>query len=257
MTNPNIEYRRAVLGEQREGMILPITVEFRDEGDGAGPDYFTMTGQAATFNHMSEDLGGFKEIIKPGAFRSAARTSLIHLLWNHDSSRPLASTDSGTLRVNENEEGLGVWARIPRALSYAQDIRSLFGAGIARGMSFAFTMPSDGSGEEWSTMPDGTPLRTLTRVSELFDVSPVTRGAYTQPAFSMRSLLEARLALLDTQGSDTAVTDTTDTRGSDTAVGTLDTRGDDTAVQEAVRAAHRREAIRLSSAAAIALFPER
>lgn len=193
-----VECRRAILGEQREGMILPITVEFRDGSDpnsGVGPDHFTMTGHAAVFNSLSEDLGGFKEIIQPGAFRDAARTSLIHLLWNHDTSRPLASTDSNSLQVQEDQDGLRVFAKIPKALSYANDIRALYGAGIARGMSFSFTMPSDGSGEAWTKMADGTPLRTLTRVGELFDVSPVTRGAYAQPAFSMRTLLEARTEL--------------------------------------------------------------
>lgn len=247
-----IESRRAMLGDDREGMIVPIAVEFRDEGDGTGPDHFTMLGHAARFDSISDDLGGFREIIKPGAFRQAARTSTVHLLWNHDTSRPLASTDSGSLRINEDQEGLHVWARIPRALSYAQDIRALFGAGIARGMSFAFTMPTDGSGEEWSKMDDGTPLRTLTRVQELYDVSPVTRGAYPQPAFSMRTLYEARIA--DTQGADTAVTDNTDTRGTDTAVGTLDTPGSDTAVRDTERA------IRLAAMraeVALALCPER
>lgn len=243
-----IESRRAILEEGREGMILPVTVEFRDEGDGMGPDHFTMTGHAAVFNSISEDLGGFREIIKPGAFREAARTSLVHLLWNHDSSRPLASTDSNSLQVQEDQDGLRVWARIPKALSYAQDIRALFGAGIARGMSFAFSMPTDGTGEEWSKMEDGTPLRTLTRVGALYDVSPVTRGAYTQPAFSMRALLDARS---DAQ-VDPAVTLDPDAQA-DPAVVTLDAHAD-----RAVRDTERSIRIAAMRAdVALALCPER
>lgn len=244
----DVETRRAMLGEGREGMIVPVTVEFRDEGDGMGPDHFTMTGHAAVFNSLSDDLGGFREIIKPGAFREAARTSLVHLLWNHDSSRPLASTDSNSLQVQEDQDGLRVWARIPKALSYAQDIRALFGAGIARGMSFAFRMPADGSGEEWSKMEDGTPLRTLTRVGELFDVSPVTRGAYAQPAFSMRTLFEARIG--DAQ-DDPAVTLDPDAQA-DPAVVTLDAPDD-----PAVRDAERARVLAARARTALALHPER
>lgn len=206
MSTP-IESRRAVLEDGREGIILPMIVEFRDDGTGMGPDYFTMTGHAAVFNSLSEDLGGFREIIQPGAFRNATASSLVHLLWNHDSSRPLASTDSGTLDLQEDGDGLRIWARIPKALSYAQDLRTLYKEKIVRGMSFAFKMPADGSGEVWSQMDDGSglALRRLTDVKELFDASPVTRGAYTAPAFSMRSLFEARATQLDAQ-ADPAVT---------------------------------------------------
>ena len=252
MSDARVESRRAILGEGREGMIVPVTVEFRDEGDGKGPDHFTMTGHAATFNAMSDDLGGFREIIKPGAFREAARSSLIHLLWNHDSSRPLASTDSHTLQVQEDDDGLRVWARIPKALSYAQDIRALFGAGIARGMSFAFTMPSDGSGEEWSRMEDGTPLRTIKRVQELFDVSPVTRGAYAQPAFSMRSQFESRITGLDAQADPAVTTDSN--AQADPAVGSSDAQANDLVVRDLERATRLAS---MRAQVALALNPER
>ena len=163
-------------------------VEIRESG--AGEDFFTLTGHAAVFNSVSEDLGGFREIIQPGAFRNAIRSSRVHLLWNHDANYALASTDSRTLELREDETGLRVWARIPSALSYARDIRELFRHGIARDMSFHFRMPSDGSGEDWNETDDGI-LRTLHNVRELFDVSPVTRGAYTAPSCAMRALERA------------------------------------------------------------------
>lgn len=186
-----VHYRRAVI-EGREHLVADLQgVEIRESG--AGSNFFTLRGHAAIFSHVSEPLGGFREVLEPGCFRDAIDTSLIHLLWNHDARMPLASTDSGTLEVVEDELGLRVWARIPNDLSYARDIRTLFENGIAKGMSFAFTLPEDGSGETWSRMDDGTPLRTITRMAELFDVAPVTRGAYSAPGFSMRSVMDDAL----------------------------------------------------------------
>lgn len=184
-------HQRAVI-EGREHLVADLqNVEIRESG--AGNNFFTLSGHAAIFSSLSEPLGGFREILTPGCFRDALGSSLIHLLWNHDARMPLASTDSGTLEVSEDDLGLRVWARIPNDLSYARDIRTLFENGIAKGMSFAFTLPEDGSGETWSRMEDGTPLRTINRMAEIFDVAPVTRGAYSAPGFSMRSVMDNAL----------------------------------------------------------------
>jgi len=184
-----LETRRTTVGD-RELLCAPLTnIEIRESG--AGTDYFTLTGHAAVFGDVA-DLGAFREVLQPGSFRDAIGSSLVHLLWNHDANFPLASTDSGTLDLAEDDTGLRVWARIPKALSYAPDLRTLMETGIARGMSFAFTLPADGSGETWmrSDVEGEAPLRTITRVEQLYDVSAVTRGAYSSPSFAMRSALE-------------------------------------------------------------------
>jgi HK97 family phage prohead protease len=183
------EFRRTVL-DGREHLVVGLEdVEVRESG--AGQDFYTLRGHAAVFNSVSHDLNGFKEVIQPGAFADAIRSSRVHLLFNHDDNYPLASTDSGTLDLREDDLGLHVWARIPAELSYARDLKVLMQQGIARDMSFAFTLPSDGSGEEWSKRDDGTNLRTINRVSELYDVSAVVRGAYSAPGYDMRSVLDA------------------------------------------------------------------
>ena len=189
-----IETRRTVQ-DGRELIAAPLTdIEIRESN--AGTDYFTLTGHAAVFGAVA-DLGAFQETLLPGSFRDAISSSVVHLLWNHDTNFPLASTDSTppTLELSEDETGLRVWARIPKALSYAPDLRTLMETGIARGMSFAFTLPSDGSGDSWtrSENPSDVPLRTISRVEALFDVSAVTRGAYSEPEFSMRSVLEGAI----------------------------------------------------------------
>jgi HK97 family phage prohead protease len=195
-----LETRRTVVND-RELLCADLTsIEIRDSGNS---DYFTVTGHAAIFGDVA-DLGAFREKLMPGSFRGAIDTSLVHLLWNHDANFPLASTDSGTLDLAEDDLGLRVWARVPKALSYAPDLRTLMETGIARGMSFAFTLPSDGSGETWSRSDteSDAPLRTITRVEALYDVSCVTRGAYSAPSFAMRSALESAIERGDLQSTD-------------------------------------------------------
>jgi hypothetical protein len=195
-----LESRRTVINE-RELLCADLTsIEIRDSGNS---DYFTVAGHAAIFGDVA-DLGAFREKLMPGSFRSAIDTSLVHLLWNHDANFPLASTDSGTLDLAEDDLGLRVWARVPKALSYAPDLRTLMETGIARGMSFAFTLPTDGSGETWSRsdIEGDAPLRTITRVEALYDVSCVTRGAYSAPSFAMRSALDSAIERGDLQSTD-------------------------------------------------------
>jgi HK97 family phage prohead protease len=179
----------------REHLVVSLRdVDIADKGERGGPGdngFYTLRGHAAVFNSLSADLGGFQEVIQPGAFSDAIQNSRVHLLFNHDDNYPLASSDSGTLDLREDDLGLHVWAKIPTELSYARDLKVLMQSGIARDMSFAFTLPSDGSGEEWSKRDDGTNLRTINRVKELYDVSAVVRGAYSAPGYDMRSVLDA------------------------------------------------------------------
>jgi hypothetical protein len=199
-----IETRRTVQGD-RELLCAPLQdVEIRQSGDPAHKDYYTLTGHAAVFGDTA-DLGSFRETIEPGSFRSAIETSTVHLLWNHNTDLPLASTDSGTLDLREDATGLRVWARVPKALSYASDLRTLMDTGIATGMSFAFTLPADGSGEVWTRSDDGTPERTITQVEALYDVSATPRGAYSSPQYAMRSVYDNALTsgrLSDERGTD-------------------------------------------------------
>ena len=176
----------------RRMFTAPLTnVEIRQSG--ADANHYTLVGHAAIFGDIA-DLGDFTEELQPGCFRQALETSTTHLLWNHNSDMPLASTDSSTLDLQEDELGLRVWARIPKTLSYAADLRTLMETGIATGMSFAFTLPEDGSGETWTRDNTGRPHRTITNIAGLYDVSATARGAYSAPQYAMRSGAEVETA---------------------------------------------------------------
>lgn len=146
-----------------------ISLELREDGD-----QMTLTGYAALFNSRSENLGGFTEVIAPGAFsRSLKSRNDIKLLWNHDTSAVLGSTRSGTLKLVEDERGLRVEASLPNT-THGRDARELVKRGDVTGFSFGFTIPGRG-GDEWNS--EGTE-RTLKSV-RLHEVSLTPFPAYT------------------------------------------------------------------------------
>ena len=51
----------------------------------------------AIFNSWSQDLGGFKERIKPGAFKESIENDDIIAAFNHDNNMILGRNVSGTL----------------------------------------------------------------------------------------------------------------------------------------------------------------
>src|SRR5215472_6397876 len=77
----------------------------KDEDDAAE---FALEGIAASYDKLSDDLGGFRERIAPGAFSRALREGHdVRCTFNHDSNHVLGRTSSGTLNIFEIPKGLG------------------------------------------------------------------------------------------------------------------------------------------------------
>lgn len=150
------------------------------------PESYTIIGYAAVFNSMSENLGGFREKITPGAFRSAIDKKETVALWNHDENFPLANMTSGSLRLYEDKHGLRSEIDLDPNVSYARDLLYNVRSGRVSKMSFGFTTDSD----EWD-LEDGQTVRTLTGIRRLLDVSPVTNPAYRDTEVSARAILHA------------------------------------------------------------------
>lgn len=157
---------------------LNLTIERRDEHDEAP----VLIGHAAVFNSRSEDLGGFVEVIEPGAFSRSLEAD-IRALWNHDSSFILGRTTSQTLTLREDDQGLRVEIMPPNNAL----MRDLVMAPIERGdinqMSFGFRVRAGGS--RFEEEEDGTIVRFLNDI-EVFEVSPVTFPAYPETDVAVR-----------------------------------------------------------------------
>ena len=147
-----------------------------------------IVGRAAVFDALSEDLGGFRERVAPGAFAATIAEDDIRALINHSPDYVLGRNRAGTLKLAEDGEGLSV--RItPPDTSYARDLIASIERGDMSGMSFGFRTITD----EWN-MEDGETVRTLKAV-RLFDVSAVTFPAYPQTDVAVRALTAFREAL--------------------------------------------------------------
>lgn|GEM_PF-1067991 len=169
---------------ERRNVTAPIEgIEWRDDGD-----KLIFVGHAAVFDRMSEDLGGFRERFKRGAFRKVLdRDPDVRFLVNHD-GLPLARTKNRTLELREDPKGLRVYAELAPTQA-ARDLRVLVQRGDVDQMSFGFSMFDDAgerAGNDVWEEEDGGVVRTVLSVGGLFDVSVVTFPAYTQTDASMR-----------------------------------------------------------------------
>lgn len=183
-------------GAIRREITLPIDdFQIRKAENGRSSNY-TVRGHAAVFNGLSDDLGGFRELIEPGAFRQALRGQPdVFLLVNHDSNRVLARTTARvdgkpSLELREDKVGLHVWALVqPR--QWVDDLAVEMTGGLVDRMSFAFTIRE--GGDDWAVAEDGTVVRTIRAngVQDLYDVSVVTYPAYPQTDVGLRELRSA------------------------------------------------------------------
>ena len=146
----------------------------------------TIEGYAAVFNSLSEDLGGFREIISPGAFKRSLKAGAdVRALVDHDPAKILGRNKAGTLSLREDDHGLHVRIKPPDTTAGRDTVESLRRGDVDQ-MSFAFSVVSD----EWNT-DDGQEVRTINDV-DLHDVSIVTYAAYPDTSVAVRSLEQAR-----------------------------------------------------------------
>lgn len=140
-----------------------------------------VVGYGAVFNSESNDLGGFVEYIADGAFDGRLEDD-VRFLINHD-GLPLARTTNNTLRLSVDERGLKYEADMPDT-TLANDLMTLLRNGTISQSSFAFTVEED----SWENV-DGRNIRTINKVSRLYDISSVTFPAYSEAgSFALRSL---------------------------------------------------------------------
>lgn len=172
--------------QQMERRTLPMEeAELRldDPDDGSG----RLEGYAAVFDSPSRDLGGFTEIIKPGAFDPALEDSDIRALFNHDPDNLLGREGNGTLRLTQDERGLRYSVELDDT-QVAQFVRQKVSRRDLQGSSFTFSVAEDG--DEFRTR-DGELVREVRSIDRVGDVGPVTFEAYEATQVAARSYRRA------------------------------------------------------------------
>lgn len=171
--------KRSYDGIERRTISAPV--EVRAEGDSR-----KIAGYGYVFNSLSENLGGFREVIAPGAGAQViAKGPDVRGLFNHNPDLILGRTTSGTMRIGEDEKG-GWYEIDPPDTSYANDLMVSLERGDVTQSSFAFRVAR--GGEEWDEDENGVLIRTITKFSDLFDQSPVTYPAYEAATSGVRTV---------------------------------------------------------------------
>ncbi len=106
-----------------------------------------IRGYAAVFNSFSQPLGGFREIIRPGAFKKTLRDADVRALLNHDPNYVLGRKSAKTLELSEDDKGLR-YAITPPDTSFANDLMVSIGRGDVTQSSFGFQTVKDKWTEE-------------------------------------------------------------------------------------------------------------
>ena len=179
MPSPQVE-RRFLLADD------PTYTVGLEERDG---EPVKIRGTAAVYNRESHKLGDFREVILPGAFTEAltSRKNDVVALWNHSNDAILGRLSSGTLKLSTDERGLH-YEIDPPDTQLGRDIMTLIRRRDIVGSSFAFTV--DPEDEQYDTDSNGETIRTIRKVSGLFDVSVVAHAAYPQTSVAVRSFEE-------------------------------------------------------------------
>ena len=138
-----------------------------------------IEGYAIVFNSLSNDLGGFREIIERGAITDELiNNSDIVCLLNHDIKKGLLARSyhgRGSLKLDIDEHGLHYSFDAPNT-----DLGDEVLEGIRRGdiakCSFAFVCGED----NWTKDENGEYIRHVKKIKNLYDVSLVYHPAYEE-----------------------------------------------------------------------------
>jgi HK97 family phage prohead protease len=145
----------------------------------------TITGTAIVFNSRSLDLGGFQEIVSPGAVtKTLSSGSNVLLLNNHQTSQPLGSTRSGSLNITTDSKGVNFSCKIDTRQSYASDLAYSIENNVTQGCSFGFYTEED----TWSN-DNGILTRTLESIS-IFELSLTVAPAYESTTATVRTSIQ-------------------------------------------------------------------
>lgn len=145
----------------------------------------TVEGYALLFDTPSTGLP-FTEVIERGALEGVLAKSDVFALLNHDQSRGILARSKrgqGSLILIVDAKGLKYRFEAPNTALGEELLENLKRAEVDSS-SFAFTVEKD----TWERDKDGKVKRTIQKINELFDVSPVYNAAYSQTSVYKRGM---------------------------------------------------------------------
>lgn len=148
-----------------------------------------VEGYPIVFEQMTPIGDMFYEIIDRHALDEADLTDVKFQINHNNSMLPLARHRRGkrsTMDINIDDHGMAIKANLDIENNFtSKELCSAVVRGDVEDMSFAFGITVEG--EEWSNLVEQMPLRRITKIGKVFEVSAVNDGAYPQTSISARS----------------------------------------------------------------------
>lgn len=147
-----------------------------------------LTGRPIVYDSRT-DLGWYDEIIEKGALMDTDLRD-VRFLVNHNTDMiPLArsrnNNANSTMQMSVDDEGMVI--RVDLDVENNSEAKNLYSAverGDIDGMSFMFTV----DGDKWDDIDSDHPVRTVTNIGRVLEVSAVTFPAYEATSISARGL---------------------------------------------------------------------
>ncbi|MBQ7977030.1 MAG: HK97 family phage prohead protease [Clostridia bacterium] len=148
-----------------------------------------IDGYPIVFDAMTPIGNYFYEIIDRHALDEADLSDIKFLVNHLDQMLPLARHRRGkrsTMDIEIDDHGMAISAKLDIENNHtSKAVCSAVERGDIEDMSFAFGITV--TGEEWSDLDKEMPLRRITKIGKVFEVSAVNDGAYPQTSISARS----------------------------------------------------------------------
>lgn len=152
----------------------------------------TVEGYALLFGVSSDGLS-FEEEIQRGALDGVLEKSDVFALLDHNKSRGVlarSKNGNGSLTLSVDSKGLKYRFEAPKTVLGDELLENIRRGEIDQS-SFCFTVEE----EKWEKKSDGTWKRTIGKLSELYDVSPVYNAAYSRTSVYTRGKEQAESEL--------------------------------------------------------------
>lgn len=156
---------------------------FQVQVTGENEEKRTVEGYALLFDTPSDGLS-FTEVIQRGALDGVLAKSDVFAILNHDQRRGILARSrngQGSLTLSVDSKGLKYRFEAPKT-ALGDELLENIRRGEIQESSFCFDVEKD----TWERQKDGNWKRTIEKIGNLYDVSPVYNGAYSKTSVYMR-----------------------------------------------------------------------